>query len=85
MFQLNVAEPKLPNTLVAHGALNSAVFAISMLLVGWMAERFGPASIYVFGGSLSCISAVIGIGMFIRLRGEIRLPSEAGNKEGVRA
>lgn len=82
LFQLNVPHDKLPNTLVAHGALNSAVFAVSIVLIGWMAERFGPSAIYVFGGALSCFSALVGIVMFVRLRGGVRLPSSEAIDQG---
>ncbi|HZG86914.1 MFS transporter [Paenibacillus sp.] len=79
LLQLNVSERALPNALVAHGAINALAFALSLLLMGAAAERFGIQSIYYIGGALGLASAALGLALFARHRAAVKLPGEAGS------
>jgi len=78
LLQLNVPERALPNALVAHGAINALAFALSLLLMGAAAERFGIQSIYYIGGALGLASAALGLALFARHRAAVKLPAEPG-------
>ncbi|WP_309123294.1 MFS transporter [Paenibacillus sp.] len=82
LLQLNVPERKLPNVLVAHGAMNALVFAVSLLLMGAMADAFGIASIYYIGGGAAIAGAALGLMLFARRRPAAKVAGDAPS-EGV--
>lgn len=60
LIQRSVAVHELPKVLSAQATLMSFAFCVSLLLMGWIAERFGIVNLYVFAGLLSGTAALIG-------------------------
>lgn len=60
LIQKSVAVHDLPKVLSAQATLMSFTFCVSLLLMGWIAERFGIVNLYVFAGLLSGTAVLIG-------------------------
>ena len=82
LLQLHVPERTLPNVLVAHGAMISLSFAVSLLLMGFAAETFGIQSIYTIGGVLGLAGAALGLTMFAGRRAASRPTADASSEGG---
>jgi DHA3 family macrolide efflux protein-like MFS transporter len=59
LVQLAAPARELPSVFAAHSALIAALYGLSLLLTGWMADRYGIRTIYI-GAAVCYIIAFLG-------------------------
>ncbi|MFB5268473.1 MFS transporter [Paenibacillus enshidis] len=61
LIQKSVGDADLPKVLSAQAVLMNLMFCVSLLLMGWIAERFGIVNLYLFAAGLTGLAALIGL------------------------
>ncbi|WP_458119922.1 MFS transporter [Paenibacillus sp. Z6-24] len=60
LIQQNLTPEETPSAMSALSVLSNFTFAIAMLLLGWIADRFGMRDMYVVAGLMTTAAVVLG-------------------------
>ena len=61
LIQRSIAKLMLPKVLAAQASLLHLVFCISLLVMAWLAERFGIVNLYLLAAILTSLAFVVGV------------------------
>lgn len=77
-LQTKISANLLPKVLASHQTMASAVFSISVLVMGWISDYFSVKSVYLIASIICTFSAFLAIGL--RKENEITFQTETQDK-----
>ncbi|WP_369680054.1 MFS transporter [Brevibacillus laterosporus] len=60
LFQQSITALQLPKVLAALDVMVNLTFGVSLLMLGWFADRFGIANLYLLAALLTTVAVIVG-------------------------
>ncbi|MDO7907857.1 MFS transporter [Paenibacillus sp. JX-17] len=61
LVQQSASAQDLPKVLAAQSTLINFAFCVSLILMGWIADRFGIVNLYLFAAAMTGVAVVVGL------------------------